>query len=90
MTVKGPDPRTLTDDDLASAANLVSVLAGDLAGIEPTVLTAQHLTHLAPGRRWVIDALRVLWDVLRAEDERRTAADARQLVDEVERYLTGR
>jgi hypothetical protein len=88
--VTGPDPGRLSDDDLAGAARLLADLAGRVADLDPEVLDARTLAHLDPARRWTVEAIRTLWQVLRLEDERRTAAEAQQLVDEVEQFLARR
>ena len=85
--IAGPDPAVLTDDELGGAAHGIAALAKDIAG---GPVTSAAIAALDPDDRFVLGVLQVGFEVLKAEADRRTAAEAAVLAAEVEQFLAER
>lgn len=87
-TIEGPNPAELDDDQIADACYLIGRIALDVLGLD------EHADHAAlaahdPVAAWVYRGLAVLFAVLTAETERRTAAEVAKGLEQLARHLGG-
>lgn len=67
-----PDPRSMTDEEIATAGDWLEQLCRDIARVPEGVILGEHLSNLSTAEVWTFRFLRAGHEILKAEDERRT------------------
>lgn len=82
-----PTPVALTDIEIASAAQILENYCRELTGVDSGVILGSDVNRLEPPARWLYLFLHAGHEILKAEDDRRTSAEAAAGLSKLEAFL---